>query len=106
MIFVTGSLADGGAEKVMSILASGCAELGADVTLVVLRPKKIVYPVSDKVKIVQFTDDGKLATIKTHKKAASGDERISGRSSDSVSSNYFVIYIDCKYWIKEKSNHV
>lgn len=63
VIFVTGSLADGGAEKVMSILASGCAELGADVTLVVLRPKKIVYPVSDKVKIVQFTDDGKLATI-------------------------------------------
>ena len=56
VIFVTGSLADGGAEKVMSILASGCAELGADVTLVVLRPKKIVYPVSDKVKIVQFTD--------------------------------------------------
>ena len=44
VIFVTGSLADGGAEKVMSILASGCAELGADVTLVVLRPKKIVYP--------------------------------------------------------------
>ena len=30
VIFVTGSLADGGAEKVMSILASGCAELGAD----------------------------------------------------------------------------
>lgn len=68
VIFVTGSLADGGAEKVMSILASGCAELGADVTLVVLRPKKIVYPVSDKVKIVQFTDDGKLATIKRIKK--------------------------------------
>lgn len=41
VIFVTGSLADGGAEKVMSILASGCAELGADVTLVVLRPKKL-----------------------------------------------------------------
>ena len=68
VIFVTGSLADGGAEKVMSILASGCAELGSDVTLVVLRPKKIVYPVSDKVKIVQFTDEGKLATIKRIKK--------------------------------------
>lgn len=68
VIFVTGSLADGGAEKVMSILASGCAELGADVTLVVLRPKKIVYPVSDKVKIAQFTDEGKLATIKRIKK--------------------------------------
>lgn len=68
VIFVTGSLADGGAEKVMSILASGCAEFGADVTLVVLRPKKMVYPVSDKVKIVQFTDKGKLAIIKRIKK--------------------------------------
>ena len=64
VIFVTGSLADGGAEKVMSILASGCAELGADVTLVVLRPKKIVYPVSEKVKVIQFMDKGKLATAK------------------------------------------
>ena len=36
--------------------------------VVVLRPKKIVYPVSDKVKIVQFTDEGKLATIKRIKK--------------------------------------
>ena len=68
VIFVTGSLADGGAEKVMSILASGCAELGVDVTLVVLRPKKIVYPVCEKVKIIQFMDKGKLATAKRIKK--------------------------------------
>ena len=68
VIFVTGSLADGGAEKVMSILASGCAELGADVTLVVLRNKKIVYSVSDKVKIIQFDDVGKLATFKRIKR--------------------------------------
>lgn len=61
VVFVTGSLADGGAEKVMSILASACAELGADVTLVVLRNKKIVYSVSNKVKIIQFNDTGKLA---------------------------------------------
>lgn len=38
------------------------------IPVVVLRPKKIVYPVSDKVKIVQFTDEGKLATIKRIKK--------------------------------------
>ena len=63
VIFVTGSLTGGGAEKVMSILASGCAELGHDVTLVVLRNRKNVYPVSDKVHIVQFLDCGKLATI-------------------------------------------
>lgn len=61
IVFVTGSLADGGAEKVMSILASGCAELGADVTLAVVRDKKIIYTVSDKVKIVQFMDSGRNA---------------------------------------------
>ena len=56
VIFVTGSLSDGGAEKVMSILASGCAEQNADVTLVVLRNKKVTYPVSNKVHLIQIND--------------------------------------------------
>lgn len=56
VIFVTGSLSDGGAEKVISILASGCAELNADVTLVVLRNKKITYPVSERVHLIQVND--------------------------------------------------
>lgn len=64
IMFVTGSLSDGGAEKVMSILASGCAELGADITLVILRNKKITYPVCDKVKVIQFKYGGKFATFK------------------------------------------
>lgn len=60
VIFVTGSLCDGGAERVMSILASGCAELGADVTLVVLREKERVYSLSKKVKCIQIsTENGK-----------------------------------------------
>lgn len=63
ILFVTGSLSDGGAEKVMSILASGCAECGLDVTLVVLRNKKIVYPVSNKVRVIQFENSGKFATF-------------------------------------------
>ena len=54
VIFVIGSLADGGAERVVSILSSGCAELGADVTLVVLREKKHVYPISEKVNLIQI----------------------------------------------------
>lgn len=56
VVFVTGSLSDGGAEKVMSILASGCAELNADVTLVVLRNKKITYSVSEKVHLIQVAE--------------------------------------------------
>lgn len=64
VILVTGSLCDGGAEKVMSILASGCDALGADVKLVVLRNKQRAYPVSDGVKIVQFSETGKFITIR------------------------------------------
>lgn len=64
IMFVTGSLADGGAEKVMSILASGCAELGANVSIVVLRDKNIVYPLSNSVKVIQFKDSGKLVSVK------------------------------------------
>ncbi len=63
VIFVTGSLCDGGAERVLSVLASGCAELGADVTLVVLRDKKRIYPVSDKVKCEFIYSSGKTATF-------------------------------------------
>lgn len=63
VIFVTGSLSDGGAEKVISILSSGCAELGVNVKLVVLRNKKIIYPVSEKVRIIQFMDKGKFAVF-------------------------------------------
>ena len=68
VIFVTGSLSGGGAEKAMSVLASGCAELGSDVTLVVLRGKKAVYPLSEHVKVIQFTDTGKIAILKRIRK--------------------------------------
>lgn len=63
LIFVTGSLDAGGAERVISILASGCAELGADVTLVVLREQSITYSVSDKVNLIQIKSRGKLAAF-------------------------------------------
>lgn len=64
VIFVTGSLSDGGAEKVISILASGCAKLGADVTLVVLREKEYTYKVSSQVKLIQLkTKEGKIKEI-------------------------------------------
>lgn len=59
VIFITGSLSDGGAEKVMSILASQCAELGADVTLVILRDRPIMYRLSQKVKVFQLKEDAK-----------------------------------------------
>lgn len=68
IVFVTGSLADGGAEKVISLLASGCAELGHEVTLVVMRDKKIVYPVSEKVNLIQMKETGHFVSIKRIRK--------------------------------------
>lgn len=53
IMFVIGSLARGGAEKVMSILASQCAEIGTDVSLVLLDDAERCYLVSDMVKIYQ-----------------------------------------------------
>ena len=63
VIFVTGSLGTGGAERVISILASGCADLGAEVTLVVLREQSVAYSVSDKVNLIQIKSRGKLAAF-------------------------------------------
>lgn len=64
VLFITSSLTDGGAEKVMSILSSQCAELGADVTLVALRDKKHVYKISDKVNFIQIKTKYKNSLIK------------------------------------------
>lgn len=54
VVFVTGSLTGGGAEKVISILASQCAEMGADVDMVILRERKRAFALSDKVKCHQL----------------------------------------------------
>jgi GalNAc-alpha-(1->4)-GalNAc-alpha-(1->3)-diNAcBac-PP-undecaprenol alpha-1,4-N-acetyl-D-galactosaminyltransferase len=59
LMFVTGSLSDGGAERVISILASGCADLGADVTIVIMREKKRIYELSQNVKVLQVKCDSK-----------------------------------------------
>lgn len=64
VIFVTSSLTDGGAEKVMSILASQCARMGAEVTLVALREKKQVYQISEKVNFIQIQTKHKHSILK------------------------------------------
>ena len=64
IIFVTGALSGGGAERVISILANGCAELGHSVEVVVLRNKQTVYPISEKVKVVQLPSYEHFTTIR------------------------------------------
>ncbi|MCQ2354289.1 MAG: glycosyltransferase [Clostridia bacterium] len=54
IIFVTGAISGGGAEKVITILANGCAELGADVSLAILRERHESYAISDKVKVYRI----------------------------------------------------
>ncbi len=64
VMFITGSLTDGGAERVMSILASKCADMGAEVSLVVLRKKKCAYQISKNVRVFQIENgSGKLQTV-------------------------------------------
>lgn len=58
ILFITGYLSSGGAEKVMSILASQCAEMGANVSLAILREGKEAYPVSSRVHIYRAFDAG------------------------------------------------
>ena len=50
-LFVTNSLSCGGAERVVSMLASGMAEKGYDVHLILYKRVKNEYPISDKVKL-------------------------------------------------------
>ena len=63
IVFITGSLSNGGAERVISILASGCADMGHDVTLVVLRSGVCSYNVSNNVRIIQIEEDGKKSVL-------------------------------------------
>lgn len=56
VVFVTGSLSGGGAEKVISILANECARANIDTTIVVLREKKQSYFVSSSVRVIQLQD--------------------------------------------------
>ncbi|SDX65700.1 glycosyltransferase [Paenibacillus sp. CF384] len=50
-LFVTNSLSSGGAERVVSILASGIAERGYEVHLILYERVQHEYPISDKVHI-------------------------------------------------------
>lgn len=55
MLFVTLSLAGGGAERVVSILSSELAEQGRDVHLILYDRKNNEYPLSSKVKLQELS---------------------------------------------------
>lgn len=65
MTFITGSLTDGGAERVMSILANQCAEMGAKVSIVIMREREQSFALSDKVNCYQIkVKNDKFVTVR------------------------------------------
>lgn len=56
VVFAIHSLKGGGAERVVSVWSGRLAELGFDVTLLLIAREENEYPVTDKVKIVTVAD--------------------------------------------------
>lgn len=56
IVFLSGNLCDGGAQRVISVVASGLAEKGHDVSLLLFARNEKEYPISDKVKITAIRD--------------------------------------------------
>lgn len=65
IMFVTLSLSDGGAERVVSVLSSALAEKGHEVDVVLYGRKTVEYPVSDLVNInvIDNTSSGRIKSL-------------------------------------------
>ena len=57
ILFVSGNLCDGGAQRVISVVASNLAEKGHDVSLMLFSRNEKEYPISEKVKITSIADN-------------------------------------------------
>lgn len=54
IVFVSGNLSNGGAQRVISIIASRLAERGCEVSLLLFCRSEKEYPISDKIKVRSF----------------------------------------------------
>ena len=59
VLFVTGSLIRGGAERVTSILANDYAKRGWDVTVVMVLHSYIGYELDSRIKLIDISNDKK-----------------------------------------------
>ena len=66
VVFTISCLGIGGAERVVSILASKMAEMGYDVTVLALLKKDCKYPLSNKVKYRYIGDESKSKAVKVY----------------------------------------
>ncbi|MBO7303959.1 MAG: glycosyltransferase [Clostridia bacterium] len=58
ILFISGHLTNGGAQRVVSVVTSSLAEKGYDVSLLLFTRSKAEYPISPKVKIVSISENG------------------------------------------------
>jgi len=63
IIFVTGSMSRGGAERVISLLSNRYVELGWRVSIVMLLHSHVEYALNPKVEILDFSNDKRKATL-------------------------------------------
>ena len=59
IVFVSGNLSNGGAQRVISVVASSLAEKGHEVFLYLYSRSDKEYPISEKVKITSMQEDFK-----------------------------------------------
>ncbi len=68
ILFVSGNLTDGGAQRVIAVVSSKLADLGHDVELFLFARNKKEYPISEKVKVTSIADNfseyKKISSIK------------------------------------------
>lgn len=57
ILFVSGNLCDGGAQRVISVISSELAEKGHDVNLLLYSRNEKEYPLSEKVKVLSLADN-------------------------------------------------
>ena len=57
VLFASGNLCDGGAQRVISVVSSELAEKGHDITLLLYSRNEKEYPISEKVKIISLAEN-------------------------------------------------
>ncbi|MDE7325573.1 MAG: hypothetical protein K2N63_04705, partial [Lachnospiraceae bacterium] len=55
ILFISGGMGCGGAERVISILANHYSEQGWDVAILLMLSKEVAYPLDEKIRIIDLT---------------------------------------------------
>ena len=67
ILFIIGSLSNGGAERVVATLSAGLSEIGYKITIVTIFDDKNIYVTDNQIKIVSIKSDSKNKVLKSYK---------------------------------------